>query len=263
MNFKGEKKVAIFGLGLIGSAWAVNVEADGILAATWNRSFKAGSKGAPRFEPDLNKAVERAEILHFVVADEEAIASLITRVQDQLTSDKIVIQSTTIDPATSDKLRQIVEGRGAKYLEAPFTGSLPAAQTRNTIFYLGGAPEVVESALLYLSRLGTKRVHIGSNVQACAIKLAMNLQIVSIVEVLSEALKISRDCGIADDIFFSALRENAAFSGVASLKESKLKNADFSPQFSVKHMAKDMRLLSNYLGDELPMLSTVRRVLGV
>ena len=71
----------------------------------------------------------------------------------------------------------------------------------------------------------------------------MNLQIASVMQALAEALSIARTANISDDVFFEAFKLNASFSGVAALKEPKLRANDFSPQFSTKHMAKDLRLL--------------------
>ncbi len=252
---------AVLGLGLIGSAWANHLAADGVLTATWNRTPR---EGAPAFEPEIDLIAGKATVLHLVVSDERAATSVIDQLMPHLTARHLLIQSTTIDPETSTAIKARVERRGARYLESPFTGSLPAALERKTIFYLGGSAEVIDLAQPYLQRLSSRRIVIGSNEQACYIKLVMNLQIVSAVEALAEALTIARRGGISDQVFFDAFRENASFSGVAALKEPKLKSGDYSAQFSLKHMAKDMRLLAKSLGDkEFPALQSARKVLSL
>ena len=251
---------AIIGLGLIGSCWAKNLDSDGVLCASWNRSPKAD---LPKFNSDLIAVVKGAQIVHVCVSDEIVVKEVVAKIVSVATPDHTVIQSTTIDPNTSDLLKSSVEKKGAKYIEAPFTGSLPAAQDRKTVFYLGGDSAIVDQCMPYLKRLSHKQFHIGSNRQACTLKLAMNLQIASIVEALAEALTISREAKIPDDLFFSVFKENASYSGVAGLKEPKLKANDFSPQFSVKHMAKDMRLLAEHVGEaRYASLQTIRDVLA-
>jgi 3-hydroxyisobutyrate dehydrogenase-like beta-hydroxyacid dehydrogenase len=60
-------------------------------------------------------------------------------------------------------------------------------------------------------------------------------------------------------MFFTALAKNVSYSGLAKLKEPKLRANDFSPQFSVKHMLKDMRLASAMNGcTDMPVLDTIR-----
>ena len=254
------ESIGIIGLGLIGSEWAKNCNSDGILAATWNRTPKPE---VPLLKSTPEEVAQSASILHFALSDEKVTLSMIERLLPKLNDSHLVIQSATIDPNTSKKLRALVEQAGARYLEAPFTGSLPAAKERKTVFYLGGDSETIERALSYLSHISARQFHIGDNLQACTLKLVMNLQIVSVLEALVEALTIARSAGISDELFFKAFKENASYSGIAALKEPKLRTDDFSPQFSIKHTAKDMRLLSETLGsDAPPLLKTVREVLA-
>jgi 3-hydroxyisobutyrate dehydrogenase-like beta-hydroxyacid dehydrogenase len=233
-------KAAVLGMGLIGAEWAKNLEADGVLAATWNRSPRPD---APQRVDSVSEAVSRAEIVHLVVADELSALEVVKQCEHALGQGHVVIQSTTIDATTSNAIKVLVEKCGARYLEAPFTGSLPAAKERQTVYYLGGEQSVIDECLPYLQHLSQKQFVIGTNEQACRLKLNMNLLISAQMIALTEALASSRAGGISDEVFFAALSANASSSGVSKLKEPKLRAGDFSPQFSVKHMAKDMRLL--------------------
>ncbi len=114
----------------------------------------------------------------------------------------------------------------------------------------------VEPLLALVSEV---RFHIGTHQQATAMKLAMNLNIAVQMQGLSEALTFARNAGVSDEQFFTVIKKNVSHSGLVALKEPKLRAQDFSPQFSVKHMLKDMRLASRTLGcEEMPMLDTVR-----
>jgi 3-hydroxyisobutyrate dehydrogenase-like beta-hydroxyacid dehydrogenase len=93
-----------------------------------------------------------------------------------------------------------------------------------------------------LRGLSARRFDIGTVEQAATLKLAMNLQIASIAQALTEALTLARSAGVSDELFFEVMEVNVAKSGVSALKRPKLLEADYSPQFSVKHMAKDLRL---------------------
>ena len=90
----------------------------------------------------------------------------------------------------------------------------------------------------------------------------MNLNIAAQMQALSESLTFARRAGIDDDFYFQALAKNVSNSGLARLKEGKLKTRDFAPQFSVKHMLKDMRLAEAAGGIRLPLLETVRECLA-
>ena len=246
--------VAVFGLGIIGSTWARHLEQDGVLAAAWNRTPQPDF---PRWVDQPAEAAHRAEVLLLVVADPPAVEDVLHSLEAGLEARHLVIQSSTIDPESSRAFETLITRRGAAYVEAPFTGSKPAAEQRQTIFYLGGATAAVERARPVLERLSRQQFVIGTGAQAATLKLACNLQIVTQLEALCEALAWSRQAGIPDDTYFDALRTNAAWSGVANLKEPKLRTGDFTPQFSIKHMLKDLRLA---LGDRpglLPVVETV------
>lgn len=245
---------AVLGLGIIGATWARHLEQDGVLAAAWNRTPQPAF---PRWVDAPAAAAQRADVLVLVVADPGAVESVLTALAPHLEARHLVIQSSTIDPESSRAFEALITGRGAAYVEAPFTGSKPAAEQRQTIFYLGGAPTAVERARPILDRLSRQQFVIGTGAQAATMKLACNLQIVTQLEALCEALAWSRQAGITDDTFFSALRTNAAWSGVANLKEPKLRAGDFSPQFSIKHMLKDLRLALGERPGLLPVVETV------
>ena len=248
-------KAAVVGLGIVGAEWARHLHSDGVLAATWNRTPKEEFYS---YNSSLSEIPLKAEVIHIVVADPLAVASVVEGIAGTLSSKNIVIQSSTIDPKSAQQFSDKVSGTGALYLEAPFTGSLPAAQKRELVFYVGGSAETLRMAETYLAHLSKLRLHIGSIEQACTQKLVMNLQIASIMQALAEALATARASGISDQAFFEAFRGNASFSGVAALKEPKLKTQDFSPQFSVKHMAKDLRLLRKSFPERhFPFLDTL------
>jgi len=253
-NMSTQPSIAVFGLGIIGATWARHLDRDGLLAAAWNRSPKPDF---PRWTATPAEAAARSDILILVVADPPAVESILRALGPKLEPRHLIIQSSTIDPESSHRFAELVGKRGAAYVEAPFTGSKPAAEQRQTIFYLGGKPDAVTRAQAVLAGLSKQQFVIGTGEQAATLKLACNLQIVTQLEALCEALAWCRRAGLNDDTFFDALRTNAAWSGVAQLKEPKLRAGDFTPQFSIKHMLKDLRLALSAAPGQLPVVETV------
>ncbi|MBI5381886.1 MAG: NAD(P)-dependent oxidoreductase [Opitutae bacterium] len=250
------KTIGILGLGIIGQAWARRYAAAGVLTGVWNRTPQP-TASAWRDTPEA--VASAADVVQIVVADPPAVEGVLTRILPQLGPGKIVVQSSTIDPASSARFATLVGGRGARYVEAPFTGSKPAAEEGKTVFYLGGETVDLDAVEPLLALISETRFRIGTREQASALKLAMNLNIAAQMETLAESLTIARRAGIGDDTFFAALAKNVSYSGVTKLKEPKLRTGDFSPQFSVKHMSKDMRLaVAMTAGADYPVLATVR-----
>jgi len=230
---------AVLGLGIIGSAWARNLLEDGHEVRAWNRTAQSGF---PSFTPDLSQAVSGANVVILVVADPPAVQSVLDGALPHLKQGALLVQSSTISPHWTQTFAEQVQGAGARFLEAPFTGSKLAAQARETVFYLGGSEELAQEATPILKPLSKTVLHIGPLGTASALKLAMNLNIAGIAQTLSESLQFARRNGLSDELFFQALDANVSKSGVSELKKPKLLEADYSPQFSLKHMGKDLRL---------------------
>lgn len=243
--------VAVLGLGIIGSIWSRHYHQAGVLAGTWNRTPQPDAL-KPRATP--GEAARSARILHICVADPSAVASLLEAAAPALGKDHLVIQSSTIDPASSLRFRERVGQTGASYVEAPFTGSKPAAESRGIVFYLGGEGAAKAAAEPALAHLSSARIDCGAEENAAALKLAMNLHLAILMNALGESLAFARRSGIDDALFFEALSRNVGHSGLAKLKEPKLRAGDFATQFSVKHMLKDVRLaLGSEAGAALPL----------
>lgn len=253
------KTIGVIGLGIIGAAWARNYATAGVLAGTWNRTAQPD---APAWKESSEAVASAADAIQIVVADPAAVEGVLVRILPQLGPGKVVVQSSTIDPASSAQFAARVEATGARYLEAPFTGSKLAAEQRQTVFYLGGDRALMAELEPLLAQVSSSRVAIGTREQACTLKLALNLNAAAQMEALCEALTLARRGGVSDEVFFGALEKNIGYSGLVKLKEPKLRAGEFSPQFSVKHMHKDMRLASRTAAcADFPVLEAVRDAL--
>jgi len=231
-------RITVIGLGIIGSAWAKNLQADGLTVRGWNRS----PKDFPFYEADLVKGVTDAEMIIIVVADPPAVEGILDQIAPHLKRGQFVVQSSTISAHWTKLFAKRVQATGAEFLEAPFTGSKPAAEARKTVFYLGGSDGVIDQARPVLQRISAHILHVGEIGTASSLKLAMNLNLALMAEALGESLSLARAEGIPDEKYFEALHLNVGRSGLSDLKEAKFRAGDYAPQFSLKHMNKDLRL---------------------
>jgi 3-hydroxyisobutyrate dehydrogenase-like beta-hydroxyacid dehydrogenase len=250
------QRITVIGLGIIGNAWAKNLHEDGLTVRGWNRTPK---KELPFFEPDLANAAAGAEMIIIVVADPPAVEGILDQIVPHLKRGQLVAQSSTISAHWTKLFAKRVHHTGADFLEAPFTGSKLAAEARKTVFYLGGATETIEKARPVLERISAHRLHVGEIGSASSLKLAMNLNLALMAEALGESLTMTRAEGIPDEKYFEALHLNVGRSGLSDLKEPKLRSGDYSAQFSLKHMNKDLRLaLETVEGLSLPTAQALK-----
>ena len=119
-----DTKVAMIGLGIIGSIWAEHYRSEGILAASWNRSPKPE---LDLMQAELTNCPKAADSLHLCLYDAKLVCSVLEHLLPHLNERHLVIQSSTIDGESAAGFAQLVQSTGARYLEAPFTGSRPAA----------------------------------------------------------------------------------------------------------------------------------------
>src|SRR5262245_12816329 len=127
--------IGVIGLGIIGSVWARHYQAAGVLAGAWNRSPQPDF---PQWRETPSAVARAANVIQIVVADPPAVDAVLAAIHSELGPGKLVVQSSTIDPASSRRFHQLVTATGARYLEAPFVGSKPAAEARKNVYYLGG-----------------------------------------------------------------------------------------------------------------------------
>jgi 3-hydroxyisobutyrate dehydrogenase-like beta-hydroxyacid dehydrogenase len=251
--------IGVVGLGIIGEPWARRYQAAGRLAGTWNRTAKPD---APQWKTTAREVAAAADVTHIVVADPSAVSSVLDAILPALGPGKAVVQSSTVDPDSAAACEASVRATGAIYVESPFTGSKPAAESGALVFFMGGEAAALDAVEPLLALVSETRFRLANVRQAAALKLAMNLNIAGQMQALSESLTFARRADIDDDLYFQVLAKNVSNSGLARLKEGKLKARDFAPQFSVKHMHKDMRLAKAAGGATLPLLETVRDCLA-
>jgi 3-hydroxyisobutyrate dehydrogenase len=206
--------------------------------------------------------VAASDVTHIIVADPPAVSTVLDAILPALGKGKAVVQSSTIDPKSATDFEARVHASGAAYVESPFTGSKPAAESGTVVFFMGGETAALDAVEPLLACVSETRFRLPTVGQAAALKLAMNLNIAGQMQALAESLTLARQAGIGDDFYFQVLAKNVSYSGLARLKETKLKTGDFAPQFSVKHLHKDMRLADSTGHGEFPLLKTVRGCLA-
>ena len=233
-------RICVIGLGIIGKVWAQHLHTDGHEVRTWNRSPQPQ---APGFTADLVAAATGAELILIVIADPPAVAAVLARIVGELKPGTVVAQHSTVGVEDTKTYARQVQERGGRFLDMPFTGSKLAAEARQNVFFLGddaGAFPQVEAVYRRLSKAVLPIGPIGS---ATAIKLCFNLLIANINQAYCESYALATACGIPAETFFSALTYNVAQSPLVELKKPKYISGDYSPQFSIKHMHKDLRLV--------------------
>ncbi len=232
-------RIGVVGLGIIGTIWARHWHADGHQLHTWNRTPRPD---APGWTPDLAELARACDLIAIVVADPAALAQVLDGLLPGLRAGCVVAQHSTVGVNDVQRAAQRVAAAGGRLLDLPFTGSKPAAEARQNVFFLGCEGELPAEVAAVYAQVGQAVLAVGGTGQAMALKLAMNTLIANVGQATVEALALAERAGIPSTTFFSCLERNVARSPLSEMKRVKWLDREWSPQFSVQHMHKDLRL---------------------
>jgi len=243
MSHSKHQTIGVIGLGIIGRGVSANLRRKGFQVFVWNRT----PRPVPNFVGSPAELAELCDYIQIFVSDDEALLHTAHRLSENLAPRHIVIGHSTVAPDSMRAAAEIVEGRGARFLEAPFTGSKAAAEKGELVYYTGGNEEVLREARPILEATSKEIIEIGEVGQATVIKIVTNMVTAASVQAAAEALGLVQALGVPLKKFVQAMQANASYSTTLAMKMPKMIERDFEPHFSVKHMLKDMQI-ANQLG---------------
>src|SRR5271170_1272041 len=261
-------RVAFFGLGIMGRSMAANLVKAGHEVSVWNRSGGKDVDGA-RTAASPADAATGAEVIWMCLADTKAVESVIFApggAERVLTPGVTIADSSTISPSATVRFSERVKARGVDWVDAPMTGSKIAAEGGSLIFMVGGDDAVLARVQPLFEAMGKQVFHMGETGKGQATKLVMNLQIALIFEGFAEALTLAAKLGVEADKLLPLIQASMVRSGVVEYKAPFILKRDFSPNFPLRLMLKDIRLALDAAKEvrvRLPGLEAVEEVYDV
>jgi 3-hydroxyisobutyrate dehydrogenase-like beta-hydroxyacid dehydrogenase len=258
-------RVAFLGLGIMGRSMAANLVKGGHEVAVWNRSPGKQVEGA-RSTATPAEAARDAEVVWMCVSDTEAVENILFRadgVEHSLRPGMAIVDSSTISPSATRQFAERVRSRGVDYVDAPVTGSKIGAENATLIFIVGGDEAVVARLKPLFDTMGKQLFRMGETGKGQTAKLAMNLQIALIYEGFAEALTLATKLGLEAETLIPLVQASMIRSGVVDYKAPFILKRDFSPNFPLRLMHKDIHLALDAAREarvKLPGLETVEEI---
>jgi len=237
-------RVAFLGLGIMGRPMASNLVKAGHEVTVWNRTPGKTVEGAQTAATPA-EAARNAQVVWMCVSDTHAVENVLfgaNGVEEALAEGTIVADSSTISPSATRNFAARVGARGAHYVDAPMTGSKAGAESGTLIFIVGGEESAIEQLKPLFAAMGKQFFRMGETGKGQAAKLVMNLQIALMYEGLAEALTLATKLGVDAEVLMPLVMASMVRSGVAEYKAPFLLKRDFSPNFPLRLMHKDLRL---------------------
>ncbi|HEY1464967.1 MAG TPA: NAD(P)-dependent oxidoreductase [Terriglobales bacterium] len=258
-------RVAFLGLGIMGRPMATNLAKAGHEVTVWNRTPGKTVEGACVVSTPA-EAASGAEVVWICVSDTKAVENVLfgqDGAEKSLTEGVIVVDSSTISPMATKKFAERLQPRGVQYVDAPVTGSKVGAEAGTLLFMVGGEEATIDHLKPLFAAMGKKIYRMGDLSKGHAAKLAMNLQIALIYEGFAEGLTLASKLGVDPATLIPLINASMVHSGVVDYKAPFVLNRDFTPNFPLRLMHKDIRLALEAAKEarvKLPGLETVEEI---
>jgi 3-hydroxyisobutyrate dehydrogenase-like beta-hydroxyacid dehydrogenase len=244
-------RVAVVGLGGMGSRIAGRLLDAGYELVVWNRSperltplVERGAAAARR----PREAAEGAEIVITMLADPEALRA-VSEGDDGIAAGAhaglTVVEMSTVGPAAIDRLAAVLPD-WTDLVDAPVLGSLNEVEAGKLAIFAGGTEDVVERVTPLLARLGTV-LHVGPAGSGARAKLVANATLVGVIVVIGEAIALGRELGLGDEMIRSVLGRTA-LAEQAGRRMDAIADGDYPPRFPLSLAHKDADLIHAVTG---------------
>lgn len=163
-----------------------------------------------------------------------------------LQPDSMVFDTSTIDPATAQKLHEQARQRGLFFFDCPVSGGPAGAKAGTLTIMVGGDADRLPAAMEYLQAIGKEIVHIGPAGTGQIAKLCNNAVVASITASLGEVFLLARKAGVEPEKIAAVIDRGSAHNRVLSVFGPAILQGTYSEAiFSLNHMHKDLKLYAN------------------
>lgn len=242
-------RVGFAGLGLMGRPMAANLLHAGTKLCVYNRSGGPSAALAAvgaEVASTPQTLFERSDAIILMLADDAASDAVLTRHQPDFAArvaGKLIVNMGTHAPSYSLALEREIRAAGGRFVEAPVSGSRGPAETGKLVAMLAGAPGAVAQARAIIAPMCAELIEIGPVPNAMAMKLAVNLYLITSVTALAEATQLAAASGLDLARFGAVITRGPLGSPVAAAKLDKMIRHDFAPQAAIGDIVKNARLV--------------------
>jgi 3-hydroxyisobutyrate dehydrogenase len=243
----GETKIALLGLGLMGSGMAGRLLDAGYPLTVWNRTpdkTQALADRGAKVAQSPRQAVAGATVVISMLADVPVCRDVwLGRGEAILGAapGTVLVESSTITVEWIEELDRAAKERGCELVDAPVTGSKPQAAAGQLLFLAGGSTPALDSITPILKAMGRDVVHVGPVGSGARLKLINNFLSGSQVAALAEALSLIERSGLDAQKALGVLTEGAPGSPLVKLLSGRMVARQYEPNFVLRLMAKDLR----------------------
>ena len=261
--------VGFIGLGLMGRPMALNLAAAGHTLQLWARrpaSLEPFARTTAALHASPAEVARHADVIFTMVADAadvEAVCLGENGLAGGARSGTLVVDMSTIAPASARRIAERLEQHGIDFLDAPVSGGEKGAIEATLTIMAGGSVAAFERARPLLAVMGRSINHMGET-GAGQVTTACNQILTGVTVVaVAEALTLARRCGVDGEKVRQALLGGFAYSRILENHGGRMLAGNFAPGFKTWMHQKDLRIVleeAHRLGLPLPNAAATAQV---
>jgi 3-hydroxyisobutyrate dehydrogenase-like beta-hydroxyacid dehydrogenase len=202
--------------------------------------------------PSVRQLARKSNVIISCLPDDEAVLSVYEGPEGVLACANpgtIAIEMSTVSPDTSRLLHRMGKEHGIEVLDVAISGSTPAAE-QGTLTLLGGGDfDVFESCQPIFAAVAKQYFHLGPSGSGTAMKLVVNALLGVNMQAIAEAVAFGEKAGLNRELLLQVLSKTAVISPAHQNKLIRAEHDDYSPQFPLRLMNKDFRLILEKAGE--------------
>lgn len=248
--------VGLIGLGLMGSAMAPKLSADGTVVVGYDLDEgrrSAHLAGGSEVAASPREVAERCDVvvLSLPTSDVAMEVCLGTESIADARRPVLVIDTTTARPSDTLTIGGALAERGVRYLDATVSGNADQARRGDLVAMVGGEEPDIAAARPTLEAISRSIHHVGPLGSGARAKLIVNLVLGIHRMALAEALVMGEQAGMDLDMLLGLLGDGAAYSRAMEIWGRRMVEGDHYPPASrLRQSHKDFRLIDE-LGQSL------------
>ena len=241
--------IGFAGLGIMGQPMSRNLWEKKQLHAVFNRSTSKAMEFARRWPCQVAKTpaelAESCEMVACCVSTPKALEEICLGPSGFLSKAKanqIFVDFSTVSPSLSKHMAQLFAQKNACFIDAPVTGSKPAAEAATLLVMAGGEAQSIEKAKPLFEAVGKQVIHCGPSGAGSQMKLASNLLVAQLTSALAEAFLAVKKAGLSPEKYLEVAMASSYASAYIQYKGSSMLQGSPQTHFSVQLMHKDVGL---------------------
>jgi 3-hydroxyisobutyrate dehydrogenase-like beta-hydroxyacid dehydrogenase len=236
----------LIGLGNMGTAIGERLLEAGRGLVVHNRSAEKARPLADRGATVAGSPGALAAAVDLVLtslSDDDALEAVAEAVAAAARPGTLLVDLSTVSPQASARVAALAREASLLYLRAPVSGNPAVVRAGNLTFIASGPPEALERAEPVLLEIGRAVHPVGDGEQARIVKLAINLVIAGLAQLMAEALVLGEASGVSRAALLETMGDSAAGAPFVKYKTEPLLRDDYSATFTTSLMEKDLDLV--------------------